>query len=172
MPGVARGCSLHAEDTAETTLADLAATAALADRVARAARPGDFVGLAGPLGVGKTTFARLFLQARAARAGVALPQEVPSPTFTLVQVYEVGADDVWHFDLYRIASSAECVELGFDEALDRGIVLAEWPERLGPLVPADRLELTFAVDAAETRTVRVAGFGDWAGRVPGLAAAA
>ena len=170
MPDPHEGRSLHAEYIAETTLADLAATAALAGRVARAARPGDFVGLAGPLGAGKTTFARLFLEARASQAGVPAPEEVPSPTFTLVQVYEIGPDEFWHFDLYRIAGPAECVELGFEDALDGGIVLAEWPERLGPLVPGDRLALDFRVDAGEVRMVRMTGFGHWAERVAGLAA--
>ena len=68
-------------------------------------------------------------------------EEVPSPTFTLVQVYERAPAPVWHFDLYRVESPEEVVELGLDEALAEGIVLIEWPERLGPLRPAGALEL-------------------------------
>ncbi len=116
-------------------LADLAATERLAAKLARHAQPGDVIGLEGPLGAGKTAFARGFI---AVRLG---PTEVPSPTFTLVQVYEGDAGSVWHFDLYRLTKPEEADELGLDEALANGIALIEWPERLGDRTPPDRLAI-------------------------------
>jgi len=117
-------------------LPDEAATAALAARVAALARPGDVIALAGELGAGKTTFARAFI---AARGGA---EEVPSPTFTLVQVYELSGASVWHFDCYRLRDPEEAWELGIEDAFRDGISLIEWPERLGALLPARRLEIT------------------------------
>ena len=144
--------------------------AVLAAAVAAAARPGDLVALSGPLGAGKTTFARHFLEARARAAGVPPPPEVPSPTFTLVQAYEIGDDDIWHFDLYRIKGPGECAELGFEDALDDGIVLVEWPDRLGPLLPPDRLDVQLAYAEGDARAAELVGTGPWAGRVSALAA--
>jgi len=119
-------------------LADAAATAALGARLAAAAQPGDVIALSGELGSGKTTLARGFLQA----AG--LTEEVPSPTFTLVQVYELTRFAVWHFDLYRLKRPEEAWELGLEDALANGVSLIEWPERLGALLPADRLDVALA----------------------------
>lgn len=119
----------------EILIADLAAAAALAGRLARRLRPGDVVGLAGPLGAGKTTFVRHILRA----LGVA--GEVPSPTFNLVLTYATPAGEVWHFDLFRLTAPEEAFELGIDEAFAEAICLVEWPERLGPLLPADCLEV-------------------------------
>jgi tRNA threonylcarbamoyladenosine biosynthesis protein TsaE len=144
--------------------------AVLAAAVAAAARPGDLIALSGPLGAGKTTFARHFLEARARTAGVPPPPEVPSPTFTLVQAYEIGGDDIWHFDLYRIAGPDECAELGFDDALDAGIVLVEWPDRLGSLLPAGRLDVALSFVSSDARTADLAGSGPWAARVAALTA--
>jgi len=117
----------------DLALADLAATERLAARLARHAEPGDVIALEGPLGAGKTSFARGFIRALTGAA------EVPSPTFTLVQSYDAGRFTIWHFDLYRIARPEEADELGLDEALSEGVALIEWPERLGPAVPGDRL---------------------------------
>src|SRR5215831_17568551 len=118
-------------------LPDEAATAALAARVSALAATGDIIALKGDLGAGKTTFARHFIRARGGT------EEVPSPTFTLVQVYELGAAPIWHFDLYRIKSSEEAWELGIEDAFSEGISLIEWPERLGSLLPQRRLEIEF-----------------------------
>ena len=115
-------------------LPDLAATARLAAAVAALARPGDAILLDGPLGAGKTAFARAFL--RAASGEQAL--EVPSPTFTLVQSYETRLGTVHHFDLWRLDGPAALAELGWDDARD-DIVLVEWPDRLGALRPPDAL---------------------------------
>src|SRR5579883_2480879 len=111
-------------------LPDEAATTALAARLAEQARPGDVIALRGDLGSGKTTFARAFI--RALGGG----EEVPSPSFTLVQLYELAAATVWHFDLYRLRSPEEAWELG--------IALIEWPERLGALLPERRLDVALA----------------------------
>lgn len=152
----------HAPRRHELCLADSAATDRLAAAVAALARPGDVILLKGDLGTGKTRFARGFI---AARAGHAL--DVPSPTFTLVQTYELPGGAVWHFDLYRLERPQDAAELGLDEAFADGISLVEWPDRLGGAIPADRLEIALAYgDAPEERRVTLSGFGRWADLVP------
>ena len=137
-------------------LPDLAATEALAARVAALARPGDAVLLSGPLGAGKSAFARAFL--RAATGDAAL--EVPSPTFTLVQSYEWPGGVAHHFDLWRLSGAADLAELGWEEARE-GIVLVEWPDRLDGLAPADALRVGFARGGhADARTAILAGWPD------------
>ena len=114
--------------------------AAFARALAACAERGDVIALRGPLGAGKTTFARHFIRSYAGRKGGAA-EEVPSPTFTLVQLYSFGDDAVWHIDLYRIAAPEELWEIGFEEALAGGICLIEWPERAGPLLPDRRIDI-------------------------------
>ena len=139
----------------DLSLPDLAATEALAARVAALARPGDAILLTGPLGAGKTAFARAFL--RAATGDRRL--DVPSPSFTLVQSYDTGIGAVHHYDLWRLGGPAALAELGWDEA--RGdIVLVEWPERLGTLRPADALVITLALGEGEARHAVVSGWPD------------
>lgn len=145
-------------------LPTLADTDRLAQRIAAQARAGDFIGLSGPVGAGKTTFARAFLHALAARQKALPPAEVPSPTFTLVQSYGLGDIEVTHFDLYRIKDATEAAELGLDEAQDHGIVVVEWPERLGGLLPADRLTVAFAFSKAQPRAVVLEAHGTWSAR--------
>jgi tRNA threonylcarbamoyladenosine biosynthesis protein TsaE len=147
-------------------LPDEAATARLASRLAALSRRGDIIALSGDLGAGKTVFARAFIRARLRR-----DEEVPSPTFTLVQIYEAPEAAVWHFDLYRLAAPGEAWELGIEEAFAAGIVLIEWPDRLGPLLPAGRLDLTLEFgEDAEARRAVVAAAGEWQTRLAGLAA--
>ncbi len=132
--------------------------------MARALRPGDVVALAGDLGAGKTTFARALIAAFAAEAGQPAP-EVPSPTFTLVQTYEFARATIWHFDLYRIERPDDALELGIEEAFAGGIALIEWPERLGPLLPARRIEVRLAFGAAsDARRIEIAAPAGAAGR--------
>jgi len=143
------------------TLPDPAATEALAARIATRARRGDAILLEGPLGAGKSTFARAFL--RAASGDPAL--EVPSPTFTLVQGYDLPAGPAFHFDLWRLDGPADLAELGWDEARE-GIVLVEWPDRLGTLRPDDALTIALAPgDGDESRIATLAG---WPGRLEAL----
>jgi tRNA threonylcarbamoyladenosine biosynthesis protein TsaE len=118
-------------------LPDETATAALAARISALAVAGDIIALRGDLGAGKTTLARAFIRARGNR-----DEEVPSPTFTLVQVYQLLPAAIWHFDLYRLRVPEEAWELGIEDAFNDGISLIEWAERLGPLLPERRLEIT------------------------------
>ncbi len=156
-----------ARETVALNLSGVPATEALAGRVAALARRGDMIGLRGDLGSGKTVFARAFIRARAARAGAPPPNEVPSPAFTLVQVYEMPEAPVWHIDLYRLEKPEEAWELGIEEAFGDGIALIEWPERLGRLAPAERLEvaLDFVPGQPDARCARLVGHGDWARRL-------
>jgi tRNA threonylcarbamoyladenosine biosynthesis protein TsaE len=141
-------------------LPDLAATEALAAVVAGLARVGDAILLDGPLGAGKTAFARAFL--RAATGDPVL--EVPSPTFTLVQTYDTPLGPVHHFDLWRLSGPAALAELGWDEACD-DIVLVEWPDRLGNLRPVDALTIALTPGEGDARQTVLSG---WADRIGGL----
>ncbi|EWY40371.1 ATPase or kinase [Skermanella stibiiresistens SB22] len=145
-------------------LQDEAATADLASRLGRLLRAGDMVALRGDLGAGKTSLARALIQS----LGDA-DEEVPSPTFTLVQTYETPAGPVWHFDLYRLGGPDEVIELGWDDARTDGIAVVEWPDRLGTLMPDERLDITLAFGPDPTaRRATLTGFGAWAGRVESL----
>jgi tRNA threonylcarbamoyladenosine biosynthesis protein TsaE len=146
-------------------LADEAATARLAEQVAARARRGDVIALAGPLGSGKTSFARAFIRALGAST-----EEVPSPTFTLVEVYAFAAGPtVWHFDLFRLRQPEEALELGIEEAFAEAISLIEWPERLGPLLPAEHLRIELAPGrSSEARVVTLTASPSWAPRLAGL----
>jgi tRNA threonylcarbamoyladenosine biosynthesis protein TsaE len=145
-------------------LPDEVATARLAQAVARLARPGDAILLAGPFGAGKTAFARAFL--RAATGDPALV--VPSPSFTLVQTYALPTGvEVWHFDLWRVAGEDELAELGWDEARG-GIALVEWPERLSSLAPEDALTVALAPVPGDP-DARVATLSGWPDRLAEVA---
>ncbi|MEK1931021.1 MAG: tRNA (adenosine(37)-N6)-threonylcarbamoyltransferase complex ATPase subunit type 1 TsaE, partial [Pararhizobium sp.] len=120
-------------------LKDEAATIQLGEDLALALKPGDCLALSGDLGAGKSTLARAFLRAMADDEAL----EVPSPTFTLVQSYELRIP-VSHFDLYRLADVSELDELGLDEALSDGICLVEWPENALAALPKTRLTATFS----------------------------
>ncbi|MDB5433389.1 MAG: hypothetical protein JWP35_4505 [Caulobacter sp.] len=144
-------------------LEDEAATARLGAAIARVLARGDAVCLSGPLGAGKSTLARALIRA------LTTPQEeVPSPTFTLVQSYEGPAFPLAHFDLYRLSDPNEAYEIGLDEALEEGAALIEWPERLEGRLPPDRLdiEIGFALVAgAEGRVARLNPHGGWLARL-------
>jgi tRNA threonylcarbamoyladenosine biosynthesis protein TsaE len=147
-------------------LPDEAATAALAARLARLVRRGDVVALKGKLGAGKTSFARAFIRARAG-----CDEDVPSPTFTLVQSYELPDLTIWHFDGFRLRVPEDAWELGIEDAFRDGVSLIEWPERFGPLVPRRRLEIGFepgATPAARRAVIDAAP--EWRERLVMLAA--
>ena len=123
-------------------LPDEAATERLGSALAKRLRPRDVVALQGGLGVGKTTLARAIL--RAASGDPALI--VPSPTFTLVEIYDTPMGVFWHFDLYRLEEPEQVFELGWEEARVDGMALVEWAERLGTLLPRERLTVTLAME--------------------------
>jgi tRNA threonylcarbamoyladenosine biosynthesis protein TsaE len=141
-------------------LPSLAATEALAATVAALAQTGDAILLEGELGAGKSAFARAFL--RAASSDPAL--EVPSPTFTLVQSYDTRIGTVHHFDLWRLDGPRGLAELGWEEARD-GIVVVEWPDRLGALRPADALTVTLLLTGDDGRRAVLSGWPDRLGRI-------
>lgn len=140
-------------------LPDPEATEALGRRIAPDLVPGDALLLAGPIGAGKTHFARALIRARLGRE-----EEVPSPTYTLVQTYDDGSTEIWHADLYRLADPGEVAELGLDDALGNAICLVEWPDRLA-FAPSGALTLTFAL-AGTGRTVIAEGPEIWRERLP------
>ncbi len=135
---------------AEMALPDLGATAAMAGRIAPLLARGDVVALWGDLGAGKTTLARDILRA------LGVTEDVPSPTFTLVQTYETAGLTVAHYDLYRLKSSRELFELGFAEALEDGAALVEWPERAPEHLPPDTLHLRLRLEDG-ARAVKITG---------------
>lgn len=124
------------------SLPDVAATEHLGAALARRLRPRDVVALQGGLGVGKTTLARAILRAASGDAALV----VPSPTFTLVEVYNTPRGTFWHFDLYRLEEPEQVFELGWEEARTDGIALVEWAERLGGLLPLERFTVTLALE--------------------------
>ena len=141
----------------------LDATRRFGSRLAAALRPGDVVLLTGDLGAGKTTLARAVI------AKMCDVEDAPSPTYTLVQIYDMAAGgELWHADLYRIEDPSELDELGLEEAFDFAVCLVEWPDRLGGAVPPDRLEilLTGGAPGLESeREARITGFGRWEERL-------
>ena len=144
-------------------LPDEAATIGLAADVACWIRPGDLVTLAGDLGAGKTTFARALIRSLMRDQDL----EVPSPTFTLMQIYE-GGYPIVHADLYRIARPDELAELGWEEAAEGALVIVEWPEHAGIYLSGDRLDIAFSVDAArgaDYRAATLTGIGPMAPRL-------
>ncbi|SHJ04400.1 tRNA (adenosine(37)-N6)-threonylcarbamoyltransferase complex ATPase subunit type 1 TsaE [Wenxinia saemankumensis] len=145
-------------------LPDETDTRALARRIAPALRAGDVLLLEGPVGAGKTSFARALIRARLGDETA----EVPSPTFTLVQTYDDGECEIWHADLYRLGHPDEVLELGLGEAFGTAIVLVEWPERLGTALPAGALRLGFAAEA-DGHSVRIDAPGAWSDRLAALA---
>jgi len=117
---------------------------ALAARLAPHLAPGDVILLSGPIGAGKSHLARGIIQARLAALGRV--EDVPSPTFTLVQVYELDGAEVWHADLYRLSGPDEIVETGLEDAFETAICLVEWPDRLDVMRPAGALDITLEVE--------------------------
>jgi tRNA threonylcarbamoyladenosine biosynthesis protein TsaE len=138
-------------------LEDEDATARLGADLARVARPGDVITLSGPLGVGKTAFARGFI------AALGHEGEVPSPSFAIVQPYEDICPPVWHVDLYRVEKTSELEELGLDSA-GNAVLLVEWPDRGGVWREALALSLAFGQNEDRILTAKVPP--SWEGRWP------
>lgn len=142
-------------------LQDEAATRQLGARLATYLRAGDVVLMRGELGAGKTSLAR------GAISALSQAEEVPSPTYTLVQTYESDKFDIWHFDLYRLDDPADVWELGIEEAVDEGVSLIEWPERIESLLNGS--ELTIKINFNDKgRTAIFTGYAGWKERLNGL----
>ncbi len=137
------------------------ATGVLASQLADLAEPRDIIALTGDLGLGKTAFARAFITALGGSG------EVTSPTFALVQVYELPSINVYHFDLYRIEGPEEIFELGIEDAFIDGISLIEWPDRMETYLPSERLDIFFTNGLDENaRHVMLVGYGEnWVNRL-------
>lgn len=142
----------------ELALADEAATGRLGAAIAAVLQAGEAVCLEGPLGAGKSTLARALV-----RALTTPDEDVPSPTFTLVQFYEGDRLAVAHFDLYRLTDADEAYEIGLDEALEDGAAVIEWPGRLEGRLPPDRLDIEIVIEG-DARRARLQGHGAWKGR--------
>lgn len=143
--------ALHPDITLILSNAD--ATTALGERLAALLQAGDTLLLHGSIGAGKSHLARAFIQARLGRM-----EDVPSPTFTLVQTYDTDGPEIWHADLYRLSHPDEMLELGLGDAFASAICLIEWPDRLGSHTPSGALNLRLT-DLGEGRAAHV-----WGGR--------
>ena len=143
--------NVRIEDSFVLYLPDQAATEALAQRLAPYLRAGDVVLLSGDIGAGKSSFARAVVRTR-----LGADTEVPSPTYTLVQIYDDDPTPIWHADLYRIQSETDVHELGLADVMDHAICLIEWPERAARLWPVTALHLAFA-PKDDGRNVTVSG---------------
>ncbi len=144
-------------------LSDEAAMQKLGGYIASVAEIGDVICLSGPLGAGKTVFARGFV-----RALTNSEETVPSPTFTLMQYYDGGPIPIFHYDLYRVESEADIQELGFDDALANGVSLIEWPERVSSTIFKNRLGMQidcFPADQPDRRRVRFEPSEAWRDRL-------
>ncbi len=151
-------CSHHATFTSPE------ATTAFAAKLGARLWPGDVVLLEGPIGAGKTHFARALIQ-----SVLTVPEDVPSPTFTLVQTYDTRRGELWHADLYRLSHPDDVEELGLSEAMTDSICLIEWPDRLGNMRPESALSLDFSTTPDEwARAVTVTWLDDkWNERLRG-----
>ncbi len=158
----------HGPSTRSIALPDEQATGRLAVDIAAMLVPGDVITLSGDLGAGKTTFARALIRHLAGE-----DIDVPSPTFTLMQVYDLPRFPVVHADLYRVTAASELIEIGFDDASAGGVVMVEWPDRAAELLPADRLDIALAIDPDRGpgfREARITGHGAFAARAERMAA--
>ena len=130
-----------------------AETASLGQKLALLARKGDCFALFGTLGMGKSVLARSFIQSLTGA------EEVPSPTFTLVQLYDASEFTIYHFDLYRLKSPEEIFELGMEEALYEGVTLIEWPEKMGTYLPRDCFRIDILPDI-QGRKINISAFSE------------
>lgn len=144
-------------------LADSEDTTALGRRLAPMVAPGDTLLLQGPIGAGKSHLARSIIQSRLAAENRS--EDVPSPTFTLIQTYETAEAEILHADLYRLSDPDELFELGLDGAFETAICLIEWPDRLGSDAPPDALTIDLTADG-DGRIATLSGPARWAARLP------
>ena len=151
----------------EQRLLDEAATAGLGVRLSGLLGGGDTVLISGPMGAGKSALSRALI-----REWVGEPAlEVPSPSYTLVNVYQASAGEIWHADLYRVSDSGDIVELGLEDAMDHALVLIEWPDRLENL-PDRHLAIELAYEGVGRRVSLSVSGRDWDRVRQGFGAAA
>lgn len=151
-----RGMAPSANPSLAATLrlASPEATEGLAEALADLLEPGDTILLEGPIGAGKSHFCRAAIRHLLSREG--LVEDIPSPTFTLVQTYLLPEAEVWHADLYRLTDPAQIIELGLEEAFETAITFVEWPDRLGAALPRNALHVALSTEADEdVRTARI-----------------
>ena len=136
--------------TSPIDLPDLAATEAWAARLARVLTPPLVIGLIGDLGAGKTALVRALIQS------LVPGTRVKSPTYTLIESYEVGELQIHHLDLYRLRHPDELAELGLDELLGpRSVMLIEWPDKGGHRTPALDLEIRLSRRDEQARRIEL-----------------
>lgn len=124
-------------------------TCQIASRLASTVKAGQVIALYGTLGAGKTAFARGFIQSLNPSI-----EEVPSPTFTLLQIYETPEFDIFHFDMYRLKTPEEAFEIGIEDAFASGVSLIEWPDKIGPLLPKKHIRVDFEI-SGEKRLITI-----------------
>ena len=141
------------------------ATQAVARALALRLEPGDIVLLEGEVGAGKTHFARSVIQAL-----LPSPEDIPSPTYTLVQTYDGTRGEIWHADLYRLTDVSELEELGMSAAFDEAICLVEWPDRLGSARPATALTISLTATAGDDARTLIFRWSKpcWKGKLEGV----
>jgi len=141
-------------------LSDETATDSFGALLANTLAPGDVLFLSGGLGAGKSSLARAIIQSRMLKYNT--QEDVPSPTYTLVQQYSLPDCDIWHADLYRLSDGSECDELGLLDAFESDICLIEWPDVLGDLKPAKRIEITLDIPSDQIgRNLNMHAIGNW-----------
>lgn len=135
-------------------------TIRLAKKIADIAKRQDIFALYGTLGMGKSVFSRAFIQ------HLTGAQDVPSPTFTLLQVYEAKDFDIYHYDMYRIKSPEEVFELGIEDAFYQGVSLIEWPEKMEKYLPARAIRIKMQSIDENTRRIMISSENaDWLRRI-------
>ena len=142
-------------NTLKIDLTDANETANLASILAQNVEIGDTILLTGAVGAGKTHFARSFIKSL-----LTVDEDVPSPTFTLVQTYDTAVGEVWHSDLYRLSAEQEIEELGLFDAMTEAVCLIEWPDRLGNYTPTDALHIEFTPSRTLDSRVLIAQWDD------------
>jgi len=144
-------------------LSDEAATIRFGTALATDLSGGGIVCFFGGLGAGKTALVRAIIHQLQRDAGQS-PEEIPSPTYTLLQTYDAGDLSIWHYDMYRIEKPDDVYELSWEDALADGLILIEWPEQLGPYIPIDRLDIHLSHCEGLGRDLRLEAQGNWIGR--------
>ena len=125
-------------------------TMQIAAQIAKKSTPGTVFALYGTLGAGKSAFCRGFIQSLCPNV-----EDVPSPTFTILQTYEASDFDIYHFDMYRLKQEDEAFEIGIEDAFIEGVSLIEWPEKIGSLLPKNAIKITILIQEDQSRLITI-----------------